>query len=277
MGKAGLDRESRVSGLHTNAFEKDTVLAGIREHYIDTEGISLDDYLLYAGLCQSMILNYSLESIRAKEQCYGALFWMYSDCWGETGWTIIDYYLNRKASFYGVKRALAPVRFILRAEGSNLIVTAVNDRPEAVVVPIEYGYISFDGAVREVDRAEVTIPAFSRTRSLEFSKGQHSTEDGVYTVIPGSDRMIPPASLRSGPFRRLNTPPANPRVERVTVESGRTYFTVSSETYAHGVDFNIPLEVRCSDRFFDLLPMEKRDIAVDGEHQGIQASAVNGR
>ena len=81
--------------------------------------LGLDEYLLYAGLVQGLMYQYSLESIRSTENCWGGLFWMYNDCWGEVGWTIIDYYLRRKPSFYYVKRAFAPIKLILRRVGSN--------------------------------------------------------------------------------------------------------------------------------------------------------------
>ncbi|MBF0244410.1 MAG: beta-mannosidase [Planctomycetes bacterium] len=83
---------------HNNTFEKDTVLAGIAKHYCDPAGLDEDGYLYYAGLCQGLMLGYSLESLRFTGVCNGALFWMYNDCWGEVGWTIVDYYLRTKPS-----------------------------------------------------------------------------------------------------------------------------------------------------------------------------------
>ena len=106
---APLDRQSRVWQHHNNTFEKDTVDAGIRKHYADPENLSLDEYLLYSGLCQGLMYSYSLDSMRYRDNCHGSLFWMYDDCWGEVGWTIVDYYLRRKPSWYFVRRAFAPL------------------------------------------------------------------------------------------------------------------------------------------------------------------------
>ena len=85
------------------------------------------------------------ESIRSLPECRGALFWMYDDCWGEVGWTIIDYYLARKPSYYAVKRAFAPNRLILRRRGDEVSVFGINDGLRAASLEVEYGYRSFAG------------------------------------------------------------------------------------------------------------------------------------
>lgn len=105
---------------HNNTFEKDTVIAGIKEHYTDKK-LNLNEYILYAGLVQSLMYNYSLESFRSKKNCGGGPIWMFADCWGEVGWSIIDYYLRRKISFYGVKHALAPIKLIMREEYAHAV------------------------------------------------------------------------------------------------------------------------------------------------------------
>ena len=55
MDGASLDRQGAAWQHHTNTFEKGTVAAGIRKHYTDPERLSLDDYLLYSGLCQGLM------------------------------------------------------------------------------------------------------------------------------------------------------------------------------------------------------------------------------
>ena len=100
---APFDDTDLIWQLHTNTFEKETVRAGIDRHYADEKSLTMDEYLDYAGKCQGLMLSYSLETFRADPHISGGLFWMYNDCYGETGWTIIDYYLTRKASEKGVK------------------------------------------------------------------------------------------------------------------------------------------------------------------------------
>jgi beta-mannosidase len=137
-GDKELDRNGRIWQLHNNNFEKDTVAAGIKKHYLEPENLSIEDYLLYAGLCQGLMYGYSLEAMRFKQNCGGALFWMYNDCWGEVGWTIIDYYLKRKISYYFVKKAFAPVKLVLREVEGVVKVLGINDTAQTLDFEIEY-------------------------------------------------------------------------------------------------------------------------------------------
>ena len=55
-------------------------------------------YINHSLLYQAMGYREAISDFRIrKPECAGSLFWMYSDCWGTLGWTIIDYYLRRKA------------------------------------------------------------------------------------------------------------------------------------------------------------------------------------
>ena len=112
----------------------------------------LEEYILLGGLCQGLNLGYSLESMRANGHTWGGIFWMYNDSWGENGWTIVDYYLRRKASYYGVRRALAPRKLVLRRGGEafggspdEVLLLAVNATGEVFHAAVEAGYQRFDG------------------------------------------------------------------------------------------------------------------------------------
>jgi len=187
-------RDGAIWQEHNNTFEKDTVLAGIRKHYRDTENLSMSEYLLYAGLCQGLMYGYSLEALRAKLPCGGAIYWMYNDTWGETGWTTIDYYLNRKISFPFVRRAFATVRLIVRktaedtsvmnrlpseqaeistamsnrsGPGTTYAVIGINETTEPVRSTVAYGFCRFDGQTTGLPERDIVIPA--RSRSVLFT------------------------------------------------------------------------------------------------------------
>ncbi|MDD5603856.1 MAG: glycoside hydrolase family 2 TIM barrel-domain containing protein, partial [Eubacteriales bacterium] len=217
LSGAPFDIQSDVWQHHNNAFEKDTVLAGIRYHYRDTENMDIDNYLMYAGLCQGLMYAYSLEALRFKAECSGSLFWMYNDCWGETGWTIIDYYLVRKISYYYVKRAFSPVKLIMRCQqgsqpggwadmsnsgnesvnvstgcnsncanvgesesGGQIMVAGINETPEDVLLEVEYGYAAFDGKTKDSKKVAIMLPHFSRGVVLSFEMSRHDIKKGTY-------------------------------------------------------------------------------------------------
>lgn len=271
---APVERHSELWNWHNNTFEKDTVVAGITKHYIDAEGLGLEDYLLYAGLCQGLMYGYSLESLRSKEQCWGGLFWMYDDCWGEVGWTIIDYYLDRKPSYYYVKRALSPRKLILRERGGDVIVTGINETAEDCSFTLEYGYLSFDGTARSTEKLALTLGARSRGAVHRFPKPDGDLRRGLVFAAPAEGAVPDAALLRSGVFRDLAVPPAEPRISDFTNDGqGNAAFSVESPVYAHGVRI-LGVSGRLSDDYFDLLPGRSRRIQVAGASSALNASDV---
>jgi len=267
-GGAPVDRKGKIWEMHNNTFEKATVPAGIAKHYTDPEALDLDEYLLYGGLCQGLMLGYSLEAIRFKEDCYGSLFWMYDDCWGEVGWTIIDYYLKRKPSYYFVKRAFAPLKLIMREERGRVKVMGINDTSQGVTFRAEYGYTSFDGTLRDVRAGEFFLAPYSRSLILAFDKGDHDFRRGLCFVNPERGKGLLPAVLRPGIFRELILPKTELHITDFQCDGNTASFTVRSDRYAHAVHFNLDDHVKLSDEYFDLLPGETRQVMVWGVAEG---------
>jgi beta-mannosidase len=268
-----IDRKSRLWQHHNNTFEKDTVDAGIRKHYTDPATLDLDGYLLYGSLVQGLMYGYSLESFRSRADCFGGLFWMYTDCWGETGWTIIDYYLRRKPSWYAVKRAFSPRRLILRPHAQNPSVVRVilcNETAEPVKTIVRYGWAAFDGLGPDAEERSVEVPAFTRREVLSFSVLGRDSRRGTGFAVAENGLGFEPATVRLRPHRELLLGRASLVLDGFeTLPTGALRFQVRSEKFAHAVHFGLPDEVRLSDEWFDLLPGEKRWVIVDNPPVGL--------
>jgi Beta-galactosidase/beta-glucuronidase len=276
---APFDINGEVWQHHNNTFEKDTVLAGIKYHYCDTENLDVDSYMLFAGLCQGLMYGYSLEAFRFNLECSGGLFWMYNDCWGETGWTIIDYYTVRKISYYFVKRALAPVKFIIREDNGLISVVGINDGQLSKELDVEYGYVSFDGVVKEVKRTVLPLAPHNRGLVLKFEKGDYEKNKGVYYVRVVNGEDIPLSLLRTATYREMAVPPAELAVEALERRDAKVFLTVRSSGFAHAVHFKLPDEINLSDEYFDMLPGESRRVIIykipdDMDIKAIKAYAV---
>ena len=92
----------------------------------------MPEYVLYGQMFQMNLHEHAMEALRFRKNdpvadCQGALIWSFSDCWGETGWSVLDYYLRRKASYYGFRRACSPVKVITRQRGDQFVTRLVND------------------------------------------------------------------------------------------------------------------------------------------------------
>ena len=272
-----IDRESKVWQLHTNTFEKDTVDAGIKKHYTDKD-LDLDGYLLYAGLTQSLMLEYSLESMRYKEFCGGGLFWMYNDCWGEVGWTIIDYYLKRKISFYGVRRTFAPVKLMMREEDGRIKIVSANDTQDNICLKLKYGYISFDGGINDFKIVDVVLSARTREQIIIFDKGDYDVSNGVYYAMPEmAHEKIAPAVLRIADSKNLSLCPPKLSVTNSTNDGKDKIIEILSETYCRGIYIDVPSSYHLSDNYFDMLPGETRKIKIIGgaEQKDIALKCLN--
>jgi len=278
------DRDSAVWTHHVNMAEAGSVARGIQKHYgidLSTSSLALQDFLLYSGLFQGMMLQYALESMRYRENCHGSLFWMYNDCWGEVGWTIIDYCRRRKPSWYFVRRAFAPLRLILREADDGIHVVFANDTRDTVRLEIEYGYVSLDGESEDLTRMKVEGVALARTELVVFERGDHDARRGLWIARDVSGIALESAALRAVDYVQLTVTDPALEAETVRAEDHAATVVVSAVGYAHGVRIVRPPDVWVSDDFFDLLPGESRKITLDAERpfnlREVSVTSVNAK
>ena len=261
------DRQGRIWQMHTNGCEKDAVNAAIEKNYVDhAEKLSLDDYILYAGMVQGTMYSYSLESMKFKPQCSGSLFWMYNDAWGEVGWTIVDYYLRRKIAYYGVKRALAHQKFTMRLVDGNVVLQGINDTQKELCVRAEWGYVSFDGKIRETEETQLQVEPGERQYFIKKKLPQYDYKKGTIMLFVNDDE-ISNSWLRLDDMRNLVFDKQPVYIVSDEEKDNDRIITVRCDGFAHGV--YIEGDYRCSDNYFDLLPGETKKIVVKnakGEH-----------
>ena len=279
--------------VHTNSFEQATVPAAIRFHYADPETLSVPEYVAYGQMFQALIHGHAMEALRFRKQdpvddCQGALIWSYSDCWGETGWSILDYYLRRKASYYWFRRACAPLKVIVRRRGpchaerseasqplgrrdrqrpfaaaqgdttggreDRLVTRVVNDTLTAASVHVDVGWWRLDGSAREVDTypVEVAANAMTEVTSAPLDPAAHDPRHWLYAaVLRTADGRAADQSLwLLAPHRELGLAPPDIRVE----SAGGEWLKVSSPVYCHAVHVEDHGRELLSDNWFDLLP-----------------------
>lgn len=275
FGDVEIDREGIIWDYHNNFFEKGTVSAGVTKHYADADKLSLDDYLLYAGLTQGMMYAYSLETFRAKPYCAGGIIWMYNDCWGETGWTIIDYYLRRKVSYYLVKRALSPIKMIIREMECKASVTGINETDNDIVFDAEFGYASFDGSEKSISKKRVLLPARTTKQIIEIDISKSNLSDGFVYIKPIDCDDIDKAIFKYDDYRKLNIPNAAPIIKDIKYDGDTAIVTVTSDTFAHAVHLGLDDNINLSDDYFDLLPNECRIVYVYGIDKNTFEESIN--
>jgi beta-mannosidase len=246
--------------MHTNTFEKETVPAAIRLHYADPERLTVPEYVLYGQMFQAMIHGRAMEALRFRKKdpvddCQGALIWSYSDCWGETGWSILDYYLRRKASYYWFRRACAPVKVIVRRREGLFVTRVVNDTLRPVIATVELGWWKLDGGSRNTDSHRIRVPANGMrevARAPAPAAGERDPRLWVYAAVL-RDRGGTPVDQSVWPLlphRELAVRSAEIRVTPLADD----LVQVSSPVFCHGVHVEDHGREAVSDNWFDLLP-----------------------
>lgn len=82
---------------------------------IKVESMDLDSWIYATQLMQSECLAYAYRCWRrewrgeGKEYVAGALVWQLNDCWPVSSWAIVDFYGNKKLSYYAIKRECSAV------------------------------------------------------------------------------------------------------------------------------------------------------------------------
>lgn len=189
--------KSSAWAFHNNFLEQGNIGGQLRLFYKPVEQLSFDDYLRYGLMLQAEALKFAFEHYkRRKFACGGALFWMYSDCWGATGWTVVDYYMRRKPSYYAVKRALRPVTVSWKRENDQLSLHVVNDRRTAFRGTVRWWLANYDGkSAAQSDDALVD----GAGGEAEFSVAAN----GVAEVASFSIADLPEAVLRQAAYRAV--------------------------------------------------------------------------
>ena len=245
---------------HTNTFEKETVPAAIRRHYADPETLSIPQYVLYGQLFQALIHGHAMEALRfrkhdSKDDCQGALIWSYSDCWGETGWSILDYYLRRKVSYYWFRRACAPIKAIVRLRGEKLVTRVVNDTLQTFTGTVETGWWRLDGGERDVAAAAVTVKPNSMLEigsAVVPATAERDPRHWLYAAVLRDVKGVAfdQSVWTFAPHRELVL--AQPDVRQRALPDGQV--EVMSRVYCHAVHVEDHGRELLSDNWFDLLP-----------------------
>ncbi len=103
-------QNSKVIEAHQkagNGFEK--INHYLTRYFTDSatlKKISLEDYSYLSQCMQYYIFKNSIAIHRSKSPTtMGSLLWQLNDCWPVTSWSIIDYSITPKASWYAIKEA----------------------------------------------------------------------------------------------------------------------------------------------------------------------------
>lgn len=252
--------------------KRKSIDGAIDNHLTDFKTLDEKSYLLYSGIMQGVLYSEMAEAMRRKSYGAGDLIWMYNDCWPETGWTIIDYYLTRKVSFYFLKRAFDTKKLIVRRMDDKTEVTVINETPEAVTAELTYGYMGFDGHTTGVQTKSLTVPAHSWQQFTFDVEGD--AKKGFWFAEAEAAGFERADSLR-GYYRSYVFPEASVQIKEKKKDGDDLLVTVVSDAYVPVTALTVSDDrTHFSDNYFKLYPGVDKTVRIIGCGEEPQVQAV---
>ena len=230
---------------------------------------SLQEYLDFSMICQAEGLKFGIEHYRRRKfHCSGTLFWQWNDCWPGLSWSVLDYYLFPKASYFYAKRAYAPVLASFKEEVNGVSLWITNDTLEdfSDTVTVFHGDFSAHQVYEEGLEVQVPANASVKVKYLSFDElGIEDPRQG-YLAVRSRSGSFPDNRHFFVEVKDLVRPKPDLKVEIAEGSDGKYEVRVATDVYAYFVKLVVPIEgTKFSDNYFDLFPGQERVIEVWNE------------
>lgn len=190
----------------------------------------------------------------------GILFWMFNDCWAASGWSMVDFWGGRKASWYAAAAGSRPIIAAPEKKGNSLkwwlSNTQIKDAKAEVVVKVQ----PFEGAPRWSKHFDLTIPANSSMLVTDLVLAEMKSKMGDDAILVcevkyenGYDRSYWAEGLPS----EIKYPKTNLKVQQKKTNQGGE-ITISADKWARVVTLDADADFE--DNYFEMLPGETRSI-----------------
>jgi len=265
-GKENITSSDKAFLVHNNLQENGRHDKLLLRYFCDSLPEDMQHYVLMSQLAQSSIYRYAIEHYRRRKPiCSGSLFWMYNDCWGCTSWTIIDYFFRRKASYYAVKKAYAPLLVSVVPNDEGLDVFVVNDLLTILQNAELYVSVNFLDGRRVLEK------------TVRTDISENSSEKILSLDLNGIDRTEVFVTMRlkseSGKTLYENTSILAERKEMklknsnincfMAYVSGGIQIDLESDYYASCVFIEDEADGEISENYFELPPFEKKSVFIE--------------
>ncbi|RCW55367.1 beta-mannosidase [Halanaerobium sp. ST460_2HS_T2] len=226
---------------------------------------TIDQYLNFSMLTQAVGLQYGIEHYRRRRpKTSGTLFWQLNDSWPGTSWSVIDYYLLPKASYYYAKKFYHPLLLSINYdEGKDIELWITNDLNEMIKDHIVLEILDFSGNIIYEERFKLEIDKLDSKLIKKFKENKvlkNKAGSEVVIRISSVTELTPDKLYYIRENKNLEFPECNLEFE---VDKLNNTIEINSDKHARFVKLEIPQEgVVFSDNYFDLIAGKTKKVKI---------------
>lgn len=234
---------------------------------------AFEDYAYVSQLLQARGMRIAVEAHRQKKPYnMGTLYWQLNDVWPVTSWSSMDFYGNRKALQYEIKRVFEPLFISVEETPESYRIWVNNDRNSDFSNTAKIQLVNFLGKVLYTKDLAYTSQKLSNNIILEISKKELANFDLKSAVLkmnlvstedrPALHYLVKP--------KDLVLTKSNINVKRLSDRS----FELTTDVLAKDVYLDAGMN-NFDDNFFDLLPHQRKVVTAEQPVQDLKIKTLN--
>jgi beta-mannosidase len=217
----------------------------------------MEDFVFVSQLLQARGMKIAIEAHRRnKPYCMGTLFWQFNDCWPVTSWSALDYYGDKKASYYQTQKSYESFLVHVYQNKSATEIYIINDYPTDKSGKMEIKMFDFQGNKIWQDTVLVTANSNSSTIQKKIEESfinQFNTKEIVMQIVFTTEEKVyetlhffakPKDLTLKKPTIQIN------QVDKNTIELISDVVALNVYLQEEGITFDT--------NYFDLLPNQKK-------------------
>ena len=227
--------------------------------------LDFNTYTYTSQVLQAEGLKMAIEAHRsAMPYCMGTLYWQFNDCWPVVSWSSSDYYQDKKAAYYFVKKCFATNMLAFKKQNDSLQLYVVSDSLNEMQVQFKFRVMDFTGKkILETNQLLKVAPQSATmllNKSIASIVSKHSLQNLVAVAsIQKVDGSIIDQYYYFDTVKNLALKKDTIQLQQ-TRQNNQVAITLLSPTLKKNVQLATNISGEFSDNYFDLLPNQTQII-----------------
>lgn len=232
---------------------------------------NIDEYIYFSQLAQAYKIKSSVESGRSSTtRVHGVSYWQLNDFLPAASWSGIDYFYNKKALHFFIKKSYNDVLISLENK-DKIFVYVTSDKLQNIQGELELKLIDFKGNIRWEEKKYLTIKACTTRIAEKVDKTLILGDASKHGSLVMTASVFSNGKILSQNFLYFKAAKdlllENPGITYNIIAVGKEYeITLSAKKLAKNVFISFEncdsREVELSDNFFDMMPGSSVSISV---------------